>query len=198
MKICIQSRAHLLERTGAQSQIIVDIPKARLNAAPLPNEFFDVLVSRDGKVFQSCKVCLLGDGRSFLIGNEVVRISRKLISQKNDVFRVLLGFMQDSQAFQAKIIRVVSPRKRTVSNTVTEIKSPMTGKVLTVNACLGKSVSEGEILLTIEAMKMENRILAEYAGQIKAMNVTAGQTVTSGDFLLAIEPVKADESDSGV
>ena len=48
-------------------------------------------------------------------------------------------------------------------------------------------VAEGETLLVLEAMKMENAIAAERAGTVKEVRVEPGQTVSAGDTLVTIE-----------
>lgn len=67
------------------------------------------------------------------------------------------------------------------------MEAPLPGKILKVNVKQGDKVAEGDELLTIEAMKMENPILAPLGGEIKEVNVTAGQSVKAGDILTVIE-----------
>lgn len=69
----------------------------------------------------------------------------------------------------------------------TVLEAPMTGKVLQVIAESGKAVREGDTLLVIEAMKMENRILASDAGTIQNLKVQTGDLVKVGDELLTIK-----------
>jgi glutaconyl-CoA decarboxylase len=58
----------------------------------------------------------------------------------------------------------------------------MTGRIIRVNVKSGDSVSEGDVLLVIEAMKMENEIAAPLAGTVKEI-VAAGARVSEGDLL---------------
>lgn len=67
------------------------------------------------------------------------------------------------------------------------IVSPMTGRIITVNVRPGDEVQEGNILLVIEAMKMENEVIAPRPGKIKELSVAAGARVTEGDLLLVLE-----------
>ena len=68
------------------------------------------------------------------------------------------------------------------------IASQMTGRVIRVDVKPGDTVSEGDILLVVEAMKMENEITAPMAGTVKEVAVAAGARVSEGDLLVQIEP----------
>ena len=63
------------------------------------------------------------------------------------------------------------------------INAPMPGKILKVLVTEGQAVKAGENLMMLEAMKMQNEILADTDGTVKAINVQAGQTVKVGDSL---------------
>ena len=63
----------------------------------------------------------------------------------------------------------------------------MSGKILAVNVAPGDTVTEGTVLLILEAMKMENDILAPAGGTVKAVKVQDGDTVNTGDLLMVIE-----------
>jgi biotin carboxyl carrier protein len=67
----------------------------------------------------------------------------------------------------------------------------MTGRVISVNVKPGDTVSEGQILLVIEAMKMENEIAAPMSGEIKEVAVAPGGRVSEGDLLVQFEPESA-------
>lgn len=67
-----------------------------------------------------------------------------------------------------------------------ELPSPMAGKVVAVQTSVGAVVAEGQVLLIVEAMKMENDIKAHKAGTIASVNVGEGQTVEIGDVLITI------------
>ncbi len=68
------------------------------------------------------------------------------------------------------------------------VTAQMTGRVISVNVKPGDHVTEGQILLIVEAMKMENEIAAPLAGTVKEVAVAAGARVSEGDLLLQIEP----------
>ena len=67
------------------------------------------------------------------------------------------------------------------------VSCPMPGTILAVNVGVGDTVSEGQVLMVLEAMKMENEIMAPCAGKITSVNVTKGASVESGALLCTIE-----------
>lgn len=64
--------------------------------------------------------------------------------------------------------------------------APMPGKILELKHNVGDVVAQNDCVLVLEAMKMENAIVAERAGTISAIHVTAGQMVNPGDALFTI------------
>ena len=68
----------------------------------------------------------------------------------------------------------------------TQVKSPLPGTVLKVNVAVGDAVKAGDVLMIIEAMKMENEIAAPSDGTVKQIAKEKGATVATGDVLLVI------------
>jgi biotin carboxyl carrier protein len=66
------------------------------------------------------------------------------------------------------------------------VPSPMPGTILKIHAAVGKKVSAGDLLFTLEAMKMENQIPSPLSGLVKKIPVKEGQTVNTGDILAVI------------
>lgn len=66
------------------------------------------------------------------------------------------------------------------------VKSPMPGNILKINVTQGQKVSEGEVLMILEAMKMENEIVATKAGTVAQIVVSKGATVETGAPLVVI------------
>ncbi len=79
------------------------------------------------------------------------------------------------------------PAVQTVQEGAEVIKSPMPGTILNVRVNQGSSVKQGDILLILEAMKMENEILAPRDGVITQLFVSKGSSVTTGDNLVSIQ-----------
>lgn len=81
-------------------------------------------------------------------------------------------------------MKPVSESKRPSAKT---IKSPLPGKIIKVNVTEGGTFNEGDILLVMESMKMENNILAERSGKIVKICAPAGNTVLQDEVLFEIE-----------
>jgi biotin carboxyl carrier protein len=67
------------------------------------------------------------------------------------------------------------------------VEAPLVGKILEVSVNAGDKVEEGDIICTIESMKMENPILAPVSGVINEVKVSSGQVVKAGEALAVIE-----------
>lgn len=66
------------------------------------------------------------------------------------------------------------------------VSAPMPGTINDVNVKVGDSVKKGQVLLVLEAMKMENEIMSDKDGTVKEVNVTKGASVNVGDSLITI------------
>lgn len=64
-----------------------------------------------------------------------------------------------------------------------KVVCPMPGKILKTNLSAGAEVKKGDVILVLEAMKMENEIVAPQDGTLASVNVTAGQSVEAGEVL---------------
>lgn len=68
----------------------------------------------------------------------------------------------------------------------TQVKAPMPGSILAVKASVGQAVKAGDVLVVLEAMKMENDITAPCDGTVKEIVVTKGTTVNTDDVLVVM------------
>ena len=66
------------------------------------------------------------------------------------------------------------------------VTAPMPGNILKVNVTAGQAVKEGDVLVVLEAMKMENEILAPKACTVKQVLVSKGSTVDTGATLVVL------------
>ena len=67
------------------------------------------------------------------------------------------------------------------------VTSPMPGNILAVNVTAGQAVKKGDVLMVLEAMKMENEIMAPCDGTVGTVSVTKGATVETGTLLCTIQ-----------
>ena len=67
-----------------------------------------------------------------------------------------------------------------------KINSPMPGNILSVKASAGQAVKKGDVLMILEAMKMETEIKSPISGTVKEVEIEAGDKVKTGDVLVTI------------
>ncbi|NLK88141.1 MAG: biotin/lipoyl-binding protein [Clostridiaceae bacterium] len=82
----------------------------------------------------------------------------------------------------------VNEKKAVTGGTVGAVKvnAPMPGTILKVVASVGDKVKRGQVLVVLEAMKMENEIVAPSDGEVASINVDRGASVNAGDLLASI------------
>ena len=66
------------------------------------------------------------------------------------------------------------------------VEAPMPGKILKISVAVGASVSSGDVLLILEAMKMENEISAPAGGTVREIRAREGDSVNTGDVLVVL------------
>jgi len=66
------------------------------------------------------------------------------------------------------------------------VESPITGLVVEISVSVGEEVEDGDLLVVIESMKMENEILSEYDGTVKAILVRQNQNISQEDPMLIL------------
>lgn len=66
------------------------------------------------------------------------------------------------------------------------VKAPMPGNILKINVAPGQKVEEGDVLIVLEAMKMENEIVATKSGTVAQVAVSKGAVVETGTPLVVI------------
>ena len=97
---------------------------------------------------------------------------------------------------QAKPVKTVEPSKATIkpepaksaagSTAAETIVAPMPGTILRVEVNIGDSVAQGDTLLILEAMKMENEIVSPVDGTVASVNTTKGSSVNAGELLVSL------------
>lgn len=78
-------------------------------------------------------------------------------------------------------------KSKVVNNKTSKFFSPITGKVLKVLRQHGHTIHEGEVILIIEAMKMENKICADGSGILSGLDIKEGDHVNLGDELFTVD-----------
>ena len=85
----------------------------------------------------------------------------------------------------APVFQPAAPAPAGAAGSIT-VESPMPGKILSVERKVGDSVEAGQTIMILEAMKMENEIVAPEAGTIASINVSVNQSVEAGEVLATL------------
>jgi acetyl-CoA/propionyl-CoA carboxylase biotin carboxyl carrier protein len=72
------------------------------------------------------------------------------------------------------------------------VRSPMQGTVLRLLVAVGQEIAAGDVIVIVEAMKMENEVASHRSGAVKAINVSEGQAVQADEVLAVLEPAGED------
>lgn len=116
-----------------------------------------------------------------------------IIKVNNQQFEVELEEIKGSKiSKQIQGVKINQPSNIFSSNASfvsdsNSIKAPMSGSILKVNVKNGESVTRGQVLLALEAMKMENEITAHADGKVSSVNVKVGQVISQGEILVVLE-----------
>ena len=163
---------HIGNRVADVELLGKDGNKVRLDIDGQPYEV-DIVMAENG----ACSI--LHDGHSY--NAELIRSGGGKNYQVNTLFSSYSVDIIDSQA---KYLRM---RKNSEEKQGDKVVSPMPGKVMKIPVNEGDLLSAGDIVVVLEAMKMENNINADKDGKITAINVSKGDSVLEGNDLVIIE-----------
>ncbi|MEM9756065.1 MAG: pyruvate carboxylase, partial [Pseudomonadota bacterium] len=104
------------------------------------------------------------------------------------VFFELNGAPRTIRVPNRRVAATAAKRRKMEAGNPAHIGAPMPGVIASVAAIEGKAVKQGDLLLTIEAMKMETGIHADRDATVKAVHVTAGAQIDAKDLLVEFEP----------
>ncbi|MCD5414807.1 MAG: biotin/lipoyl-binding protein [Clostridiales bacterium] len=79
-----------------------------------------------------------------------------------------------------------APKQAKASAGATTVEAPMPGNIWKIQVKEGQQVKAGDVLIILEAMKMENEIMAEQDGTVEKIHVTEGVAVNGGDLLVSL------------
>jgi biotin carboxyl carrier protein len=157
----------------------IDGKKIRVEIGQHEKEFKIVLDGKESRAMvldqQGTKMILMVDDQAFDIRFD--RDNKIIVDDQEytvEIYDEQVAKMMKTGAGQAQKSELV-------------IKAAMPGLIIEVNVKQGDKVTEGQALLIIEAMKMQNEMVSTRAGTIKKINIEKGQTVNSGDKLIIIE-----------
>ncbi len=131
------------------------------------------------------------DGRKYETTVNEIEDNVAEVTVNGTVFHVEIDQMKHATSIKPaapKAAAAAAPRAAQPAGTVV-VKSPLPGSIVKVVAAAGQAVKKGDLLLTMESMKMENQVTSEYDGTIKSVLVQPGQNVMQDDKLVEIETV---------
>jgi len=123
---------------------------------------------------------------SVLLEGESIRV---LAGRSPDGLQVFCGGSELAVTVETERTRLLKTygAKSGQASRKSEIRAPMPALVVNVLVSVGDSVAEGQSLVVLEAMKMENELKADFAGKIKDIRVAKGKAVEKGELLLVLE-----------
>ncbi len=121
---------------------------------------------------------LLIEGKSYELGIEK-RVNSFSVRFFNDTV--------DLDLFEARKYKAAGLVKKPGSSGPSKVLAPMPGKIVRVSVSLNASVREGDSLLVMEAMKMQNELKAPRSGVVKQIHVKEGEPVSPAQVLMVLE-----------
>ena len=139
---------------------------------------------------QNMRIDVVEEADGFLILlYKGIRYPVEIVSRRQNEYEILLNGV----AYTFSVETPFSLKRKKLlagkQNEITEmsIKSPMPGKILDVLIEVGQEINRGDTLVVLEAMKMQNVIVASRKGRIRRVGVVAGQTVGKDEILVEID-----------
>jgi biotin carboxyl carrier protein len=93
--------------------------------------------------------------------------------------------VQAAAVAKAPVAAQTAPVQAAQAGDVT-VKAPMAGTINDVKVSVGQQVNKGDVVVILEAMKLENEVKSTATGTVKAVSVAKGQAVTSGQAIIII------------
>ena len=108
-----------------------------------------------------------------------------------------IAVMMGGQLFETQVLderaMLLMQRRGGLKITSGEVNAPMPGLIVMVTVELGQNVEQGDTVVILESMKMQNELKSPVAGVVTAIHVEASQAVDKGDMLVEIGPSSEDD-----
>jgi len=112
--------------------------------------------------------------------------------EDNKIEVMMNGRLYETQVLDERAL-LMAQRKGGLGNNSGEVHSPMPGLVVKVTVEDGQDIKQGQTVVILESMKMQNELKAPIDGKITGIHVKAGQTVDKNAFLVEITPPPTEE-----
>ena len=121
-------------------------------------------------------------------GKEIdVKLSDDKITIEGNTFNIDFTEEGDPSTMIINGMLYLVSKENSIYSSVNEIKTPMNGKIINILVNEGEWVNNGQILVMLEAMKMQNQIRSPRKGTIKSIKIVKDQSVKLGEILLTFE-----------
>ena len=144
------------------------------------------LVARSGDVTYKLDLALVGDGSTFSLLVDGKSYDVVADVHRGEVVVQMIGerFVVEVEDERERIAQAIASNK---SSGKRELRAAMPGIVVALKVAAGDVVEEGQVLVVLEAMKMQNPLVAESSGKITRVFCRQGEAVAAGELLLEIE-----------
>jgi acetyl-CoA/propionyl-CoA carboxylase biotin carboxyl carrier protein len=170
-------RDWIVSEAGADRSVVIDGPLAdgrfRVTIDGVPREV-------DARRVRPGTWSLVIDGQSFTVDLDR---RRDAVAASVGASEVVLTVEDALHRRLAQAAQAAQPRERTRGEA---LRAPIAGKMVKVLCAVGDAVAAGTAVCVLEAMKMENEIIAERGGTVTAVHKQPGQAVETGDLLVEL------------
>jgi biotin carboxyl carrier protein len=157
---------------------------------------YEIDVDKDGNVIvngQQRHVDFLTlEGGLYSVITETRSLEVIVEDQKNKQSVQIGGRMFEAQVLDERAL-LMAMRKGTFGSSSGEVVAPMPGLIVAILAAPGDTVTQGQTVIILESMKMQNELKAPVEGIINTISVNAGQTVDKDQVLITIDPPPLEE-----
>lgn len=127
------------------------------------------------------------DGVAYDVTVQELEMDGKVVSTPQPTEMPRLA--QDTEVSATQAPSRIKPPPPPAQSNAGDVVSPLAGTVIEVKVSAGQTVKNGDLLLVLEAMKMESMIVAPIDGRVQNIAVSPGQSVQEGHVLLSLTPV---------
>lgn len=159
------------------------------------NEQYEIEIDRDGKLLvngETRDVDFLNlGGALYSVITETKSLEVVIEDEDNKIAVLLGGRLYDTQVLDERAL-LMAQRRGGIGGGSGEVHSPMPGLIVKVPVEEGQEVHQGQTVVILESMKMQNEIKAPIDGVIRSIHCDAGQTVDKNTLLIEIEPPETE------
>ncbi len=158
------------------------------------NQQFEVEIHRDGKLTvnghpHEVDFLNIGDSRYSIIKD--FKSLELIIESNEEGYDILLaGRRYTGQVLDERALSMAN-RKSGMKHGGGEVNSPMPGLIVLIPVAIGDTIKEGQTVVILESMKMQNELKSPKDGIVENIHITQGQTVDKGALLINIGDVPA-------